>query len=65
LYDLEANRKHYSQLVTAIGNVDPTNTRLITALTTVKREDYPGSGDSKILRNRWCIRRHSNEHWVK
>ena len=46
--DLQAHRKHYSQMVTAIGSVDPTNTRLISAFATVKREDYLGSGPWKI-----------------
>jgi len=49
--DLEAHRKHYSQLVTTIGRVDPTNTRLISAFANVKREDYLGPGPWKIRAN--------------
>ena len=45
---LEAHRKHYSQLVTAIGDVDPKNTKLISAFATVRREDYLGPGPWKI-----------------
>lgn len=45
---LEAHRKHYSQLVTAIGGVDPTNTKLISAFATVRREDYLGPGPWEI-----------------
>ena len=45
---LEAHRKHYSQLVTAITGVEPTNTKLISAFATVKREGYLGPGPWKI-----------------
>lgn len=45
---LEAHRKHYSQLVTAIGGVDPANTELISAFASVRREDYLGPGPWRI-----------------
>ena len=45
---MEAHRKHYSQLVTAAGSVDPTNTQLISAFATVRREDYLGPVPWKI-----------------
>lgn len=45
---LNAHRKHYSQLVTAIAGVDPTNVNLISAFATVRREDYLGPGPWEI-----------------
>lgn len=53
---LEAHRKHYSQLVTATGGVDPTNTKLVSAFATVRREDYLGPGPWKIrASSKYCI----------
>jgi len=50
--DIEDHREHYANLVTAIGGVDPNNSRLISAFSTVKREDYLGSGPWKIRAGR-------------
>lgn len=46
--DLEIHRKHYAQLVTAMGGVDGKHSNLISAFASVKREDYLGSGPWKI-----------------
>jgi len=45
--DLEVHRKHYAQLVTAMGGAGGNND-LISAFTTVRREDYLGSGPWKV-----------------
>jgi len=44
MHNLEAHRKHYAQLVTAMGGVEANNNNLVSAFANVRREDFLGSG---------------------
>lgn len=48
MFDLEAHRKHYAQLVTAMGGAEEKNTDLVSAFATVRREEYLGLGPWKV-----------------